>query len=252
MKVLVFEDEIYSYHLVRRILEELSPDYDVIGPIPSVEFGKEYLALHNDIDLIVADVQLTDGLCFDALDSAPDNVPVIFLSSSGEHALRAFNYHSLSYILKPVDEEQMAVALQKAQRLMAANAQPASKVRYTRKPQRPTTYRERFVVKAFNGERVIALPAIQYIVSEHKSTYIVLLDSTSYPIDVSLDAVSQQLNPTRFMKVNRKYIVPIEQVFGMERLVNGKELLRLKNPKAPDIIVSRTRKAEVRKWLDGQ
>ncbi len=62
--------------------------------------------------------------------------------------------------------------------------------------------------------------------------------------------MSQQLDPAKFMRVNRKYIVPIEQVCGMERLVNGKELLKLKTVPSPEIIVSRTRKAQVRKWLD--
>ena len=43
MKILIFEDEIYNFHLLRHTLEEMNPEYDVIGPIPSVEQGREYL-----------------------------------------------------------------------------------------------------------------------------------------------------------------------------------------------------------------
>lgn len=97
---------------------------------------------------------------------------------------------------------------------------------------------------------MIPLSTIQYIVSEHKSTYLVLLDGTSCPIDMPLSTVEEQLDPEKFMRVNRKYIVPAELVSGMERLVNGKELLKLKSDRTPEIIISRTRKAQVRKWLD--
>ncbi len=232
------------------MLEEMSPEYDVIGPIPSVEQGREYLSLHHDADVIIADVQLNDGLCFDALVYAPADVPVIFTDVSGENALRAFDFYSLSYLIKPICDGKLAEAIRKASLLMTAKAQPLAEAAKVLKKTRQNKYRERFVVKSFNGERMISLSTIQYIVSEHKSTYLVLLDGTSCPIDLSLDAVSTQLDPTKFMRVNRKYIVPAELVSGMERLVNGKELLKLKIVPSPEIIISRTRKAQVRKWLD--
>lgn len=250
MKIVVFEDEMYNFHLIRRKLEEMNPQYDVIGPIPSVELGREYLSLHHDTDVIIADVELNDGLCFDALTYAPADVPIVFMSHTQEHAFAAFDFHSLSYLLKPVSDGLLAEAMSKARMLMAAKEWQLQEVRVSAGGVRQTRYRERFVVKAFNGERTISLSNIQFIVSEQKSTYLVLLDGTSFPIDLSLEAVAQQLNPAKFMRVNRKYIVPIEQVCGMERLVNGKELLKLKTIPSPEIIVSRTRKAQVRKWLD--
>ena len=71
MKIVIFEDEIYTFHQLRHMLEDMSPEYDVIGPIPSVEQGREYLSLHHDTDIIIADVELNDGLVFDALTYAP-------------------------------------------------------------------------------------------------------------------------------------------------------------------------------------
>lgn len=250
MKILIFEDEIYNYHQLRHMLEEMGMGYDIVGPITSVEAGREYLSLHHDTDIIIADIQLSDGLCFDALVYASADIPVIFVTSSAEHAFQAFGFYSLSYLLKPVSEGSLAVAMRKAHRLIAARERPAVMDGTHLEPSRQTVYRERFVVKSFKGERIVSLSTIQYIVSERKSTYLVLLDGTSCPVDMSLDAVSMQLDPLKFMKVNRKYVVPIEQVSGMERLVNGKELLRLKGSQSPEIIVSRTRKAQVRKWIN--
>lgn len=250
MKIVIFEDEIYTFHQLRHMLEDMSPEYDVIGPIPSVEQGREYLSLHHDTDIIIADVELNDGLVFDALTYAPADVPVIFTAATGDNALRAFGFYSLSYLLKPVSDGYLADAMRKAAILIAARKQPAAEKARMLRRTRQNLYRERFVVKSFNGERMISLSTIQYIVSEHKSTYLVLLDGTSCPVDMPLSTLEEQLDPEKFMRVNRKYIVPVELVSGMERLVNGKELLKLKSDRSPEIIISRTRKAQVRKWLD--
>ncbi len=250
MKILIFEEEIYIFHQLRHLLEEMGAEYDVVGPITSVEQGRDYLSLHHDMDIIVAETQLSDGLVFDALAYAPDDVPVVFISSVEDYAYRAFSFFSLSYLVRPFDDDALVEAMHKACQLLALRNPTGSNKGRTEIYNARWRYRERFVVKAFNGERIILLSTVQYIVSEHKTTYLVLLDGTSCPIDMSLDALSQQLDPNFFMRVNRKYIVPIEQVGGMEHLVNGKALLKLKTTAGPEIIVSRTRKAIVRKWLD--
>lgn len=250
MRVLILEDEIYYFHQLRHLLEDMGTEYDVIGPITSVEQGRDYLSLHKDIDIIIADTELSDGLCFEALAYAPYNIPVVFIATTGEHALRAFDFCSLSYLLRPFEDSQFVDAVVRARKLHAIKMFHAERKEREKLGGAQHKYRQRFVVKSFNGERIVLLSTIQYIVSEHKTTYLVLLDGTSWPVDVSLDALSQELDPDIFMKVNRKFIVPIEQVCGMERLVNGKELLKLKTTPSPEIIVSRTRKTLVRKWLD--
>ncbi len=251
MKILIFEDEIYNYHLLAHMLEELEPGCEVVGPITTVEHGREYLALHSNADIIIADVQLSDGLSFDALKNVPENIPIIFTTAYEEYALRAFEYNSLSYLLKPIGEEELSIALKKAKRLMAPAEDNSRRIdkELLRKLINEEVYRERFIVKTRKGERVVSVSNIRYIVSENKTTYIRLLDGTSFPIDISLDRMSDQLNPKSFMKVNRKYIVPIEQVESMETITNGKELLHLKGAAAPDIIISRDRKAEVKAWI---
>lgn len=250
MRVLIFEDEIYNFHQLRHQLEGMGEEYDVIGPITSVEQGRDYLSLHKDMDIIIADTELSDGLCFDALAYAPGNVPIIFLSTTGDHALRAFDFCSLSYLVRPFTDIVFAEAVNKARQLIALKKNTDIETGREKAGVTHHKYRHRFVVRTFNGERIILLSTIQYIMSEHKSTYLVLLDGTSCPVDISLEALAGELDPDIFMRVNRKYIVPIEQVLGMERLTNGKELLKLRTNPSPEIIVSRTRKTLVRKWLD--
>ena len=99
---------------------------------------------------------------------------------------------------------------------------------------------------------VIMLHDIRYFVSENKLTYIVLNNGTSFNVDLTLTAIDAQLNPKRFMRVNRKYIVPVNMVDILERDINGKERLKLKpGKKNPEIIISRDNKQNVHNWIDG-
>lgn len=245
MKVLIFDDDIYSYHQIRNILEDYDDQYDVIGPFSTVEQGRDYLSLHKDVDIIITDVVLGGTPVFDTLKLAPVYAPIIFITSHNEYALQAFAYYSLSYLPKPIEESQLIRAIAKAMRLR--------KVSPLLTPQRGWSNRDnnqsRFVVKTLKGERIIHITTVRYIVSEQKNTYIKLLDGNSYRIDMTLDTLATQLDSEKFMRVNRKYIVPQGQVMGTERIENGKMLLLLKGTGAPEIIVSRTRKSEVCEWL---
>mgnify|MGYP002624517236 CR=1 FL=1 len=247
MKIVVFESDIPSYHSVRKILESCDTEYEVIGPFTTTEQGRDYLMQHKDIDIIVTEVMLSDGPVFAALDQAPRQVPVIFATSYEEYALRAFDYLSLSYLLKPVDEETLSKALALAIRLRKAASLLTPKGGWNKSKAHLT----RFVVKTLHGERVIHLSTVRYIVSEQKNTYLKLLDGNSYRVDDTLDNIAAKLQHSRFMRVNRKYILPVEQVSSTENIEYGKMLIHLKGDNAPKIVVSRTRKVEVCKWIKG-
>ncbi|MCR5314259.1 MAG: response regulator transcription factor [Bacteroidaceae bacterium] len=246
MNILVFEDEIYSYRLLRNMLEDMDPSYNILGPISSIVQGKDYFSYNHDIDIIIADIQLNDGLIFHALEYIPDDVPIIFTTAYEEYALRAFNYNSLSYLLKPFDEEDLALAMTKAMKL---HGNFEVKTHNLSRRGDNSIYRERFVVKAIKGEKVIPVSNVRYMGSEQKQTYLKLFDGRSFVIDMTLEQLASQLDPVYYMRVNRKYIIPYDQVESVERIENGKEKIHLRGNDAPEIIVSRIRKSEVNKWL---
>lgn len=246
MNILIIEDEVYNFKLLRHMLEELIPDCCIMGPLYTISQTTDFLSFHPEIDIIIADIQLSDGLSFDALKYANEDIPIIFTTAYDEYALQAFDYNSLSYLLKPVDEDELAKAVKKA---LGMKKQHNDYSTLLPKLANGTTFRERFVVPTSNGERVVPVYNIKYIVSELKTTYLHLLDDVTYPIDSSLETVASQLDPSRFMRVNRKYIIPVEQVEGVERLENGRGLLLLKGDSKPEIIISRDKKQSVIQWL---
>ena len=245
MKILIFEVNIYNYHSIRNIIEGYDSACEVIGPFTTTEQGRDYLMRHaGEVDIIISDVVLSDGTVFAALDNAPSHVPVIFVTSHEEYALKAFEYLSLSYLQKPVQEDDLVKALAKAVRLRKASPLLTPTGGWTKK----SGTLSRFIVKTLHGERVVHVSTVRYIVSEQKNTYLKLLDGNSYRIDKTLEQVEQMLGED-FMRVNRKFILPLEQVEGTEHIENGKLLLQLKGNNPPRVVVSRTRKVEVCKWL---
>lgn len=247
MNILIFEDEQYNFDLLSDMLRDLVPECNVIGPLSTIVEGQQFFA-HNAerLDIIIADIQLNDGLSFYALVDAPADVPIIFTTAYDEYALKAFRYNSLSYLLKPVDENELRDAIRKTQERMITNEHREELFTML---SRHARYRERFVVNTFKGEKVICVSSLRYIVSEQKCSYIVMADGASYEIDKPLMVLAEELNPHDFMRVNRKYIVPLREVIGFEHLTNGKEKLLLRGDNPPEIVVSRDNKDKVHKWL---
>lgn len=247
MNILILEPDIQCFDSLCAMLDKLLGGCNIIGPIANVEQGQTFFAENRErLDIIIAEVQLDDGLSFYALDHAPSDVPVVFTTSHGEHALQAFAYNSLSYLLKPITEDALNEALHKARERLITDEHREELLKLVARKAR---YRERFRVRTFNGERVVSVSKMRYIVSEQKVTYLVLADGSSYELNKPLTALQEELDPRFFMRVNRKYIVPSREVEGFEYGTNGKERMILKGDNPPLIIISRENKDNVHKWL---
>lgn len=247
MNILIFEDDKQSFDTISQMLTEMVHSCAFCGPISTVADGKQFFKENKErIDLIIADIQLTDGLSFYALTDAPQDVPIIFITSSEEHALKAFEFNSLSYLLKPVSKEKLSEAIEKTQQRLITDENREALKRLLNKR---LTYRERFFVKKYNGEKIISLSHVRYIVSEQKTTYVKLHDNSSYELEKSLSAVERELDPEQYMRVNRKYIVPMREIDRIDPFENNKELLILKGKTSPEIIISRESRKKLHTWL---
>lgn len=248
MNILILEEDRTSYDILCGKLVQMLHNCTFYGPLTTVNEGKRFFAENKErIDLIVADVQLRDGLCFYALNEAPADVPVIFTSSTEEYAFNAFSYNSLSYLLKPVTDAALEDALNKAQQRLITDEHRKELMAMVAKHAR---YRERFFVKTFKGERIIRLSQVRYVMSENKSTYLILHDGSTCEFDKPLNALIKELDPKHFMRVNRQYIIPAREVERFERGTNGKEFLIMRGDHAPEVIVSRENKRAVHQWLN--
>lgn len=120
MNILIIEDEKRNFNRLKRLLEDIDYTFCIDGPTTSIAETIDYLRLHPAPDLILADIRLTDGLSFEALGQVQLPSPVIFTTAYDEYAIRAFKYNGIDYLLKPVDGDELAVAIDRARRVRSS------------------------------------------------------------------------------------------------------------------------------------
>lgn len=112
-RVFLIEDEYYAAQELKRSLSALRPDYVLAGEAEDVEGIVDYLS-HNTVDLIIADIRLSDGYSFDAFERLSIvDVPIIFTTAYNQYQSRARSYHLIDFLLKPVVPKLLERALVK-------------------------------------------------------------------------------------------------------------------------------------------
>lgn len=249
MTVLILEDERLASEKLAKMLREAEPQAEIVAQIPAVAEAVAWLQSHTHPDLIMADIQLLDGLSFDIFRQVKIDKPVIFTTAYDQYAIQAFEVNSVDYLLKPVQQEKLKAALRKWQNLTAASATDYGEVlKYLKTVQRE--YKSRFMVRL--GQKIIALTAdkIAYFFSEQKLTYIVTTDGKRFPLDQPLDELIDVLDPRVFFRINRQYIITFTAIAEIHPYFKGRVKLMLQPQASEDVIISAERTPEFKRWID--
>lgn len=250
MKIIIIEDEKPAARLLQRKIEKLG--YGITTLLHSVEESLEWFQNNDHPDLIFLDIQLSDGLSFEIFEKIDIKSAVIFTTAYDEYALRAFKLNSIDYLLKPIDEEELATAISKfANQFQANSVSNLDFEAIKRMLVNPVSkeYRKRFSVKIGQQIKVIDVVEIECLYSENKGTYIHTLDNRDYLIDSSLEVVDAELDPKDFFRISRKYIIPLQSVKEIQLYSNSRLKISLPTYKADEVIVARERVSDFKEWL---
>ncbi len=249
MKVLILEDETLAADRLESLLREVQSDAQVVARIKSIESAVEWLQTNPHPDLILSDIKLLDGLSFDIFSQVEVSKPVIFTTAYDQYAIRAFEVNSVDYLLKPVEKEKLQKALSKLQNSKEQPAPDFAEVLNFIKSNQ-ASYKSRFMVRL--GQRIVAITSekIGYFYSENKLTYIVTLDGKKYPIDQPLDELIDLLDPKRFFRVNRQFIVAFDSIAEIHPYFKGRIKIVLQPKSEEEVVISSDRTPEFKKWID--
>jgi len=250
MKIIIIEDEKPAARLLQRKIEKLG--YGITTLLHSVEESLEWFQNNDHPDLIFLDIQLSDGLSFEIFEKIDIKSAVIFTTAYDEYALRAFKLNSIDYLLKPIDEEELATAISKfANQFQANSVSNLDFEAIKRMLVNPVSkeYRKRFSVKIGQQIKVIDVVEIECLYSENKGTYIHTSDNRDYLIDSSLEVLEAELDPKDFFRISRKYIIPLQSVKEIQLYSNSRLKISLPTYKADEVIVARERVSDFKEWL---
>ena len=252
MNILIVEDEAVSARRLRAIVSEIDPTFRVLEITDSVQRTVSWLKSHSSPDLILMDIELTDGNSFDIFDQVEVKCPVIFITAYNEYAIKAFKVNSIDYLLKPVKQEELTTSIEKLRQIKQqySAGMPALNIQsLLHEFQKQNSYRERFLIK--QADRLIPIETgdVAFFCTQEKSNFIHTYDGKVFPIDLTLDDIEKTLDPKLFFRANRQYIVNAGAVEKINFWFSSKLKVDLK-PKAPEeVIVSREKAMAFRNWL---
>lgn len=251
MKILIIEDEERSFMRLKRLLLNIDSSFDIHGPVTCVADAVGALSAKAGYAIIFADIRLDDGDVFEAFLDVSPQAPVIFTTAYNEYALEAFRSNGIAYLQKPIAPQELEEAVDKAKKL-AADQAPADYAGLLAALglKRPTAYREHFLVQNHDGYAVLNVRDISHIATENGITRAFLVDGHSMALSHSLGDIETQLDPARFFRANRQYIINIDSIDRLHFSFNYKLTVRLKTYPHVDILVSKERAAQLKEWID--
>lgn len=251
MKTIIIEDEKPAARLLQRKLEKLNIKVDVM--LHSVEESIAWFSNNEHPDLIFLDIQLSDGLSFEIFEKVAIKSAIIFTTAYDEYALKAFKLNSIDYLLKPIDEDELEVAVTKFKSNLPkldTNLQlDFDQIRKMLQNPFDKNYKTRFTVKIGQQLKVILIDEIECFYSENKGTYIHTSDNRDYLIDSTLEVLEQELDPKNFFRISRKFIVPLKSIKEILLYSNSRLKIILPTYKEEEVIVSREKVQEFKTWI---
>ncbi len=253
MKILVLEDEHLVAESLIKIVKQLEPAAEIEGPVASVKEARAILA-KSAPDLIISDIQLSDGISLDIFTEGNIQCPIIFTTAFNEYAIRAFKVNSVDYLLKPIDKAELKAAFDKFHLLQSkfGNEQYLKQIATLFSDfKNSNKYKERFTAHFGRNILLIHVDDISCF-SKEEVIYLVHKDGKKYITDFrSLDEIEELLDPAKFFRANRQYIISLPYIESMRGDETGKILLKLKLTPSPEVIISKEKAAQFRKWVEG-
>lgn len=248
MKILIVEDETAAYENLVEILRSIDSSIEVMGNTESVEQTVYWLATNRpSADLILMDINLSDGLAFSIFDRMDIDIPIIFTTAYDQYAIDAFKVNSVDYLLKPIKVDDLRRALEKFGRLshsdllhyLAQMSQLLPKVEYC----------DRILVAVNDKLLPVNVCDVACFYSSSKSTRIYMRDGSSVPYTKSLEQILSTLNPTDFIRANKQFIVSRSSVGDITIWFDNRLLIELDIDAPERIYVSKNRATEFKSWI---
>lgn len=247
MKVVIIEDEKPAVEKLRNALSKCNKGIEIIAVLKSISETLRWLQSNPVPDLVFMDIELTDGLSFKIFEEAIITCPIIFTTAYDDYWQEAFEHNSIDYLLKPIRQEKLEIAMAKYESLKKYFAQNLQQL--LSQKSSGTGIKKRFLVK--RGVDYISIKAeeIAYFYATHKVVCMVDMKGNKFILDQSLSELEKQIEPSDFYRVNRKYLIHINAIKKMKVYPKSKLQLEIEPPVTEEIIISQENVASFKDWM---
>lgn len=250
MNVIIIEDEKPAAEKLQKSLLACDPAINVVAILGSVKETVSWFHQNPVPELIFMDIELSDGLSFRIFEKISISCPVIFVTAYDEYWQEAFEHNSIDYLLKPVKQEKLDIALRKYDKLkqyFAGNYQ--NLVNWQQQPQQSNGHKKRFLVKRGTDYVSVKTEDIAYFYAAHKLVCMVDGKGHKFILDQSLSDIEGQLDPASFYRVSRKYLINMSAIKRIKTFPKSKLLLELDPPLHEEVVISQENVAAFKQWM---
>ena len=245
MKAIIIEDELPSARRLERLLEGFN--IEILETINSIKSTVNWFQKNTQPDLIFLDVQLSDGLCFEIFKQIKIDAKIIFTTAYSNYSIKAFDYNSISYLLKPINFDKLSEAIEKAKNVHQKESD-FERFKELGSNYKTEIYKESFTVKVGKKIKIIKTDEVACFYSFENATFL-KTNYQSYSIKNSLSNLENDLNPEHFFRVNRTFILHVNAIKDIVTHSNSRLKLILHSYNEQEIIVSRERVKDFKNWI---
>lgn len=248
-RVVIVEDETAAVVNLRSMLTSLIPDVEVVDVLESVEEAVEFFSRGVDADVVFMDIHLADGDSFRIFKSVDISIPIIFTTAYDQYALEAFKVNSIDYLLKPFKDNELQRALDKLERLTATESATAAE-----RIEILATHGDgealRTLLVRFKDKIIpISIDDIAFFYTFSERVTLTTIAGDTYPVDRTLETLTQQLDGEKFFRANRQFIISRRAVKDIAVWFGSRLALNLVVEAPERIIISKARVSEFKRWL---
>ncbi|MEM9824138.1 MAG: LytTR family DNA-binding domain-containing protein [Bacteroidota bacterium] len=224
IKAVIIDDERQSRNVLRKMLVDFCEEVSIIGEAKGVRSGIELLQQEQP-DLILLDIEMSDGDGFDILNAFDyTNLNVIFVTGYDQYAIKAIKYAALDYLLKPVDLEELQLAIE---RFKKGRGDESSQLRFLHQHyEHRKKQLEQIVLPGRDNHIVVALDDIIRIEAMGSYVMIHLENGNSHLVVNSLSYYEALLPPSNFFRIHKSHLINLYKVSRFASGRKGKVLLK--------------------------
>ena len=247
MRAYIIEDEPVAQWILEGLLREVAPGIEVCGKAGTVSGAVSWFA-QNQADIVFMDVELADGNCFDILAETEITGQIIMITAYDQYAVRAFENGTVDYLLKPIEAEDLRRALARSLARGVTDTEALLHALGEAGISGGTIYKKRILVPVGGKIHPIRTDEIAYFFSEKSTTFLVTDSGSRFLLDDPLDLIEGKMDPNRFFRISRDYIVSRNCIRSVEPVPGNRYRLILEPRPVFETEVSRRRSAAFSQW----
>jgi two-component system LytT family response regulator len=238
IRAFIVDDERLAIERLKRLLSQTGR-VEVVGSSTDPEAALTALD-GQTVDVVFLDIQMPGLNGFELLERLHTDVPVIFTTAYDEHALRAFDVNSIDYLLKPIEPERLARALDKLSRFSGPRPDVRHLARELARQLTPERRLERLASRVGDRTTLLDVARVSHFLAKDKLTFAVL-NGREHVVDPTLAQLEEQLDTRRFVRIHRSTIVNIGFVSELHADADDGVVVRLRSEDRTELSVARDR-----------